>query len=352
MSVPLSLPGMARCCTIPMILMVTVASHADSMVITSWGGSYAETQNQVYFQPFAREKGIEVRVDEWGGELAKIELMVETGNYTSHVFEHSSSGMLQACENGLLEIIDYDLIGGKAQFLPGAAHDCAVGTASWSTIFAFRTDVFGDNPPTTIGDFFDLENYPGPRAVGRSPLGHLEMALLADGVPSEEVYAMLATDEGVERALAKLDTIRSAVSVWWSAGAQPPQLLADGEAVMSTAWNGRIDSAIKAGQSFDIVWDGQVLDYVWWIIPAGHPDVDLGHEFIAFASRPEVMAEFPKLQAYGPTVKAAFDYLDAETLRLLPSAPDNLSLYLQLDPQFWADNSERIERRYSAWLAQ
>ncbi len=36
---------------------------------------------------------------------------------------------------------------------------------------------------------------------------------------------------GVDRAFAKLDTIKDSV-VWWEAGAQPPQLLADGEVVM------------------------------------------------------------------------------------------------------------------------
>ena len=178
------------------------------------------------------------------------------------------------------------------------------------------------------------------------------MALIADGVAPGDVYKQLATDEGLERAIAKLNSIRSSVSVFWEAGAQPPQLLADKEVVMSTAWNGRIDSAIKSGQPLEIVWDGQVLDYVWWTIPAGHPEKQLGHEFIAFASRPEVMAEFPKLQAYGHTVKKVFELLDENTLKLLPSAPENTKNYVTLDAKFWADNSERIERRYQTWLSQ
>lgn len=329
-----------------------VPALAQELVVTSWGGSYAEAQDKVYFGPFAAEAGIGYKVDEWGGELAKLQVMVDTGNYTSHVFENSSAGMVEACEAGLIEEIDFERVGGEEMFLDGATHECGVGTASWSTVVAYRQDAFGGRTPSTIGDFFDLENFPGPRAIGRSPLGMVEMALLADGVAPEDVYPTLATDEGLERALAKLDTIRPAVSVFWEAGAQPPQLLADGEVVMSTAWNGRIDSAIKAGQPLGILWHGQVLDYVWWIIPAGHPELDLAYDFIAFASRPEVMAEFPKVQAYGPTVKAAFEYLDEATMSLLPSSPNNLSLYATIDAAFWAEHGERIERRYAAWLAQ
>lgn len=325
---------------------------AEPFVATSWGGSYAETQTRVYFEPFAKEKGIDFRVDEWGGELSKLQVMVDTQNYTTHVLENSSSGVQQACDAGLIERIDYALIGGEEQFLGGAAHECAVGTASWSTVYAFRPDAFGDKPPTKLDDFFDVTNFPGPRAVGKSPLGVVEMALIADGVAPDQVYATLATDEGLERAIAKLDSIRDSIAVFWETGAQPPQLLADNEVVMSTAWNGRIDSAIKQGKPLAIVWDGQVLDYVYWIIPSGHPEKQLAYDFIAFSSRPEVMAEFPKLQAYGPTVKKAFDHVDGETLKLLPSAPQNLTRYVTLDARFWADNAERIERRYDAWLAQ
>ncbi len=73
----------------------------------------------------------------------------------------------------------------------------------------------------------------------------------------------------------KLDTIKGA-RVWWEAGAQPPQLLADGEVVMSTAWNGRIANAIKEGKSFKIVWDAQALDLDLLGHRQGHPEPRCG----------------------------------------------------------------------------
>ncbi len=70
------------------------------------------------------------------------------------------------------------------------------------------------------------------------PQGNLEWALIADGVAPQEVYEMLETAEGRARAFAKLDTIKSDV-IWWTTGAQPPQMLADKEVVMASAFNGR-----------------------------------------------------------------------------------------------------------------
>lgn len=94
---------------------------------------------------------------------------------------------------------------------------------------------------------------------------------MADGVPVGEVYDLMETDAGIDRAFAKLDTIKGDI-IWWEAGAQPPQLLADGEVVMSTGYNGRIfNAAVAEGQPFKIVWDGQILDFDLFVIPKGAP---------------------------------------------------------------------------------
>ena len=120
-----------------------------------------------------------------------------------------------------------------------------------------------------MADFFNTKAFPGKRGMRKSPKVTMEFALIADGVPVGEVYNVLGTEEGVARAFAKLDTIKDDV-VWWEAGAQPPQLLADGEVVFSTAWNGRVFNAKNAeGQSFEMVWDGQIYDLDLWVIPKG-----------------------------------------------------------------------------------
>ncbi|MFX5756156.1 extracellular solute-binding protein, partial [Acinetobacter baumannii] len=113
--------------------------------------------------------------------------------------------------------------------------------------------------PKGWADFFDTKKIPGKRALRQGPKTTLEIALMADGVAPKDVYKVLATDEGVDRAFKKLDTIKGDL-VWWKAGAQPPQWLAAGDVVMSAAYNGRIAAAQTEGVKLAIVWPGSLYD--------------------------------------------------------------------------------------------
>jgi len=203
-----------------------------------------------------------------------------------------------------------------------------------------------------IGDLFDLQKFPGKRGLQKRAFVNLEWALIADGVPIADVYKVLSTPEGVDRAFKKLDTIKSEV-VWWEAGAQPPQLLADGQVVITSAWNGRIFNAVKTdGKPFKIVWDAQGFDWDWWAIPKGGPRVDKAYDFVAYSSQPDKMANQTKYISYGPANKDAIPNIDPAVLPDLPTAPQNMTNVLIVDPQFWADNTEQLDQRFNAWLAQ
>ena len=202
--------------------------------------------------------------------------MVETGNYKTHIVDAIPAYVATLCDEGMLESLDWEKLGVTPDdMLPGAAHECGIGTISWSTVYAYRSDVFSDDPPKTWADFWNVEKYPGKRGLWKSePNATLEFALQADGVPADQVYEVLRSPGGVDRAFAKLDEIKDHV-IWWNSGAEAPQLLADKEVVMTTGWNGRFYNAIvDDGQPFVLVWDGQGMDYDFWVIPAGHPEMD------------------------------------------------------------------------------
>jgi putative spermidine/putrescine transport system substrate-binding protein len=141
--------------------------------------------------------------------------------------------------------------------------------------------------------------------------------------------------------------------IWWEAGAQPPQILADGQAVIVSAWNGRIYNAVKNDKKpFQIVWDQQGLDWDWWAIPKGTPKLDAAYKFLAFASSPGPQAEQTKYISYGPANMDAVPNIDPAVLPNLPTAPDNMKTALMADQQFWADKGEELRERFNAWLAQ
>lgn len=329
----------------------TAPAFADgSISVMSFGGAYQEAQRKAVFEPYTAETGTKVDEQEYGGEIAKIAAMVESGNTTVDVVDVDAPTLLQGCDDGIFEKIDWDKIGPKDDWLDGTTSDCGVGTIVYSTALAFNAASMADGP-TVIADLFDTAKFPGKRGLWKNPATNLEFALLADGVPADQVYEVLSTPEGVDRAFAKLDTIKDSI-VWWEAGAQAPQLLASGEVVMTTAWNGRIHNANNEGQNFKIVWDNQILDSNFWAIPKGAKNIEASMDFIKYAVDPKVLAGTTKYIPYGPVRKSAAEFVAPEDAANLPTSPANMTVALTLDNAFWADNGDEIRKRFTTWLAQ
>ena len=331
-----------------------VSVAQQNITVTSWGGSYSMSQRKAYYEPFMKDTGIDVLEDEWNGSIAIIRAMVDTKNYKAHIFDGSVAAAQAGCDEGILEPIDWDKLGMKPDdFLPGGAHECGIATIAYGTVFAYRTDVYSDDPPKTWADFWDVKKYPGKRALRKgNPQGTLEFALIADGVEPSKVYEVLRSPDGIDRAFAKLDEIKDHL-VYWETGAHAPQLLADKEVVMTSGWNGRFYNAVvDDGQPFQIVWDGQALDFDYWFIPANHPEVDLAYQFLAYASRPERQGDQTNYIAYGPMVKGAEKYINPDILPHLPTAPQNTKNYFIMDVEFWGDHRESLSNRMATWMAK
>ncbi|MBM7068247.1 ABC transporter substrate-binding protein [Actibacterium sp. 188UL27-1] len=341
----------------------TMGSAAD-LTIMSWGGAYGTSQIEAYNKPFAEQTGKDIVMVDADNPATPIKAQVEAGNVTIDVADVEYSDAVRLCDEGLLEEIDTSALpaapDGTApedDFIEGALTDCAVANIVWSTVYAYNSDVV-EGEPTTMADFFDLEGFPGKRGMRKAAKANLEMALMADGVPAGEVYDMLETDEGVDRAFAKLDTIKDEI-VWWEAGAQPPQLLADGEVTMSTAYNGRIfNAAVSENQPFEIVWDGQILDFDLFVIPKGAPNKELALDYIKFSTDTQRLADQAKWISYGPARKSSGAlvglYQDGKTEMAshMPTAEANLTNALVNDFEFWADRDTELSERFNAWLAQ
>jgi putative spermidine/putrescine transport system substrate-binding protein len=343
----------AAMCTALLAGTFSVAHAADSLTIASWGGAYQDSQAKAYFDPFKKATGANIVTDEWSGETAKLKGMVETGTTSWDVVDVEPGHALQGCEEGWLEKIDYSTLGGKDKFIPGAALDCAIGNVAFAYIFAYDASKFPNGGPKTVADIWDVKKFPGARSLRKSPKSTLELALIADGVAPADVYKVLGTKEGVDRAFKKLDEIKPNVKVWWGAGAQPPQLLADGEVAITTAYNGRIYDAVKSsGKNFTIVWDGAALDWDMWAIPKGTKNLELAKKFVAFASKPENLAEQTKYIPYGPSNLEASKFVSADVLPNLPTAPANSKTSFSISAKFWADHDEELTERFNNWLAQ
>jgi putative spermidine/putrescine transport system substrate-binding protein len=318
----------------------------QQLTVVNFGGANANAQKKAFYEPYEKT-GTKVVAVEYNGEQAKIKVMVDTKNVTWDVVEVESPDAARGCDEGLFEKLDYSKIGNKADFNPAAVSECGIGIFVWSTVMAYNGDKLKDGPKTWA-DFWDTKKYPGKRGMRKGARYNLEFALMADGVAPGDVYKVLSTKEGAERAFKKLTELKSNIQ-WWEAGAQPPQFLVAGDVIMSTVYNGRIDAANREGKNLMIGWTGGIYDLDYWVIPKGAPNKDASLKFIAFASTPEAQAEYAKNIAYGPTNTKALAKLDAKTLANLPTSPANSKDALQFNLKFWADQGEDLEKRFASW---
>ena len=329
--------------------------YAETLTVTSWGGAYSMSQRKAYYEPFMKETGHTILEDEWGGELSAIRAQVDTGNYKWDVVDVETGPAMQGCDEGFLEPLDQEKLGLTADdFIPGGLLECAIGTITYSTLIAYRTDVYPDGSgPQNWADFFDTAKFPGKRSLYKpSPAVNLPAALLADGASPDEVYAMLRTPEGVDRSFNKLSTIKDD-TIWWETGAMAPQLLADKEVKMATGWNGRFYSAVKDDNvPLHMVWDGQIYDFGYFVVPANSPKMDTIYEFLRFVARPERQGDQTNYISYGPVVKGADKFSNPDIAPHLPTNPANLTNALQSDAQWWADEGEDLTQRWNVWLAK
>ncbi|MEH6359856.1 MAG: ABC transporter substrate-binding protein [Amylibacter sp.] len=344
--------------------IVASSAMAAEITVVSWGGAYTKSQVEAYHKPWIAKTGNSILSEDYSGGLAEVKSQVEAGNVTWDLVDVELSDAVRGCDEGLLETIDHSILPAGADgtaamddFLPGTLQECAVATIVWSTIYAYDTEKM-PNGPTTIGDFFDTAKFPGKRGMRKSPKANLEMALAADGVAAADIYDVLGTPEGVDRAFAKLDTLKGDM-VWWEAGAQPPQLLADGEVAMTTAYNGRIFNAVAAeNKPFGIVWDSQIFDLDLWVIPKGAPNKEAALDFVAFSTETAQLAAQASYISYGPVRKSSSPLVgayhsnpDLEMGPQMPTAPENFKTAIQNDFEFWADNQDELNERFNAWLA-
>lgn len=347
---------------VSLLALGAYAQDPTSLTVVSWGGAYSESQQRAYLDPYMEENA-NIRFlndDGSANALASLRAQSQANNVTWDLVDMLPSDAQLACDEGIIMEIDADEWLAPApdgtpaseDFLPGSLGDCFIPQIVYSTVIGYNTEMFDEGKePSTIADFFNPEEFPGKRAIQDRPAGNLEWALYADGVPLDEIYETLETPEGVDRAFAKLDTIKDSI-VWWEAGAQAPQLLASGEVAMTTAWNGRIYNANKEGKDFRIVWDNQILDSNYWVIPKGAKNPEASLAFIKYAAEPKVLAGITKYIPYGPVRKSAAEFVAPEDAKNLPTSPQNLTVSLTLDNGFWADNGEEIRKRFTTWLAQ
>ena len=357
-----------RASVLGLLALLTIAPSAQAqdsgttneITFTSWVGPYMRSQMLGFVRPYEAKIGARVNVVSYNGGIREIRDQVESANVTWDVVDLTQADSLRACEEGLLERIDdielpdgSDGSAASDDFVEGALNPCGVGVIVWATAFAYSNGAYSSDKPASIADFFDTKKFPGARAIRKDPTVIMEWALMADGVARDEVYRTLETEEGIARALKKMDAIKPGLQLWQT-GREPIRLLNGGEVAMSMLWATTGATASKeAGADFDMVWDGRVIELDLFGIPKGSLYKEEALEFIRFASSSESLANMVSYLPNGPTRQSSLSLLSDDILTQIPNGPayeDKLSI--QSDAAWWAKNHAALDEAFQAWIAK
>jgi putative spermidine/putrescine transport system substrate-binding protein len=322
------------------------AAQDDKLVVVGWGGAWEQAWQKAYSESFEKETGVKII---WTAPLdfGKLKAMVEAGRPEWDVVAAAGMHwMVKAEHAGLLDRIDYKIVDASVldkQFV----HDYAVGGEVESVVCVYRTDKY-KKAPTGWADFWDVENFPGKRALAKRAPYTIEAALLADGVSPDKLYPL-----DIDRAFKSLDRLKPHITTWWTSGAQSESLIRDGEVEMIAMWNGRASNlSVKQKIPVAAVWNQGLYYQAAMAIVKGTPRYELANKFINFTNRAELQAIFAKEIFYGPTNAGAFKFIDAKTAKELPSNPDHFKKVIPIDYEWWRENNEPVTERLNKWIME
>ncbi len=322
----------------------------------TWGGPYEDAQDVALFEPFTASTEINLTKVRYTGGLD-----IFDSDELPDILDMLEEDAIMACERGQLSrlpdaYIKAIVIEAGDDFIDGAITECSIAHSTFSTIVAFDERAFPDEKPSRIQDFFDIEKFPGKRAVQKNPAAIFEWALMAEGVPLSQIYDLLSTERGMRLALRRMDSVREHL-IWWTTPEESVELLKNQDVVMSSGYNGRFFDARARNVPLDVIWDGQIIDRSVWAAPSKRSSsLPTALEFVQFVTQSRRMGNIAELIPYGPTRKSAFGFIGRHPVYgmnmvpQLPTAPRHLGASLIRDTRWYARTTEFRHSNFEHWL--
>lgn len=323
-----------------------------TVTISGSGGTLADVIKATFEEPFTQATGIKVKAVATTNRVSALKAMKAAGKALWDSTELSGSDLAQAVKAGYLQPIDWSIVDPTKKMPTMARHKYGLATATYTTILAVRTDKLpSGRQMKSWAEFWDVKSFPGPRALQNKPQDNLEFALLADGVAKEKIYEVLSTETGLDRAFRKLDQIKPHIVSWWTAGAQPVQMLTGGEAFFTSAWNGRITKLAADGVPVVMSWEGGAMKLSYQAIPVGARYPKEAQRYLAFTvADAKRSAEYLKVMPYPGFTPGIYDHLPPAMAKEMPTFPANARVQFHTDDEFWAEREVLLTERWQAWL--
>jgi putative spermidine/putrescine transport system substrate-binding protein len=321
--------------------MPAVRAQSTSISVTCWGGAYENAIRDAFAVPFTEETGIEVVLVN-NADLARMKVQVESGNVAWDVFDSVGPQIMAGSTAGLWESLDLSLIDPPELIVePAADH---VGTYFFAGGIGFDPQRFPEGKhPKTFADFWNVEQFPGRRGLRTRVSETLEMALLADGVPPDQLYPL-----DVERGFAALDRIKPHVRKWIEAKPETVSLISSGELDFTYTYLSRVLPARRDGTSVDMSMAQTLNSLEYLAVPRGGNNTKAAMQYVGFCLRPDRQAAFCELVSFSPNAVAALELATEETRSLMPNMSDPNSVVV--NDQWWGENYEVLQERFTEWM--
>ena len=330
------------------LLAATNPAAARDLTVVGFGGGFQDNARTYLFEPFARTSGTALKDDVYNNEVAKIYAMVKARDVTWDVVMVEAPELAKGCEDGMFERLDWSIIK-REKFIPAGTTACGAGAVGWG-VALFYDEARIAAGASTYAELFDLARFPGKRSLRFGPKITLEIALMADGVAPADIYKVLATRPGQDRAFAKLDTLKPQI-VWWKSGAQPLQLVASGDVAYAVGYVGRTVRAVQDGARYPVLWKTLLYSFDYWAVVKGSPHAADGMKLIDYMTAPAPLLALGEHWAVSPATAAVADdpALRARNPGMVSNHADD---GLFIDTDFWTEHGEDLEARFNAWVAR
>ena len=314
----------------------------------TYGGAWKQAIAASFFEPFTRKTGISVQYQE-PYSFTKLRAMHEAKAQQIDVVGVSGTDVYIAGRLKMITPIDWSVVDKSALHPQQLHHDNVIGVSSQSMNVCYSKKKWpGEHAPRSWADFWNVEKFPGRRALRRDALWTMEAAAKADGIKDDAFYPL-----DVDRVFRSLDRIKPHIKTWWSDNSQSQQLMAQEEVDLIYMTNGRAtQSILEHKASFEMLWNEAIYagHAEGWIVPVGCPNPRGGMQALDIVGRAEYQAMFARLLYYAPQNPKALDLIDPALAKLMPSHPDNEKVAHLVDHKWWADNIARVQRRFEQWL--
>lgn len=327
---------------------------AQEVVVASTGGVYEKALKETWFDPFTAATGIKVTtvVATDSEQRARGKAMVEAGNVSWDIINNVDV-IAESPEN---RAFTEDLAGfctqfaGNTDLLDKACNPAGVRISLNATLLAYAPIEFQKKRPVTWADLWNVQDFPGPRALPSlsDPWRIFAAALLADGVPADKLFPM-----DIDRALAKLEEIRPAVSLWWKTGDQSQQGFRNGDYSIGMIWGTRANALRAEVRPIEVSYDGAFMLADTMQVLRGGPNTEGAKALLKFfLDHPEIQAAFAERFSITPPSLKAVELMGPEARSKIPTSPAIFARIVKHDPEWINANREVMLNAWNSWIAQ